>query len=170
MISRARFSFSPRLRFLPGARIRTERLLVVEEEQHRGMLLDRPQHVGEAPEHVRPDRLALERPGPDPRQLALAGGDAEMIGPERDQALGEAAFGERGALQPRQRLGAKGFLNDVERLRRWLGGGLRGHVRLHGLGPNGVLGGLCIGHLAGDLCRCIQREIAAQGRVLIGRR
>ena len=30
---------------LPGARIRPERLLVVEKEQHRRMLLDRLQHV-----------------------------------------------------------------------------------------------------------------------------
>ena len=101
----------------PGARIRAQRLLVVEKEQHRRMLLDRLQHVGETPEHVRPDRLALERTGPHSRWSALVGGDAEMIGPEHHQPLGKSAIGDDGALQPRQRFGAKGFLDDVERCR-----------------------------------------------------
>ena len=110
----------PALAVLPGAGIRAERLLVVEKEQHRRMLLDRLQHVAETPEHVGPDRLALERARPHPRQPALVGGNAEMVGPERHQPLGEAAIRDHGALQPRQRLGAIGFLNDVERLRRRL--------------------------------------------------
>ncbi len=101
----------------PGARIRAQRLLVVEKEQHRRMLLDRLQHVAETPEHVRPDRLALERAGPHPRRPALVGGDAEMIGPEHHQPLGKSAIGHDGPLQPRQRFGAKGFLDDVERCR-----------------------------------------------------
>ena len=44
-----------------------------------------------------------------------------MIGPEHHQPFDESAIGDHGALQPRQRLGAKGFLDDVERLRRRLG-------------------------------------------------
>jgi len=43
-----------------AARVGPERLLVVEEEQHRRMLLDRLQHVGKAAEHMRSDRFALE--------------------------------------------------------------------------------------------------------------
>ncbi len=107
------------------------------------MLLDRLQHVGEAPEHVRPDRLAFERARPHPRQRALVGGDAEMIGPEHHQPFGETAIGDGRALQPRQRLGAKRLLDDVERLRRRLC-----RTRLHRLGRRHrgigitVLGGL----------------------------
>ena len=103
----------PALAVLPGARIRPQRLLVVEEEQHRRMLLDRLQHVGETPEHIRPDRFALERARPHPRHPALVGGDAEMIGPEHHKPLDEAAIGDDSALQPRQRLGAKRLLNDL---------------------------------------------------------
>ena len=43
-----------------------------------------------------------------------------MVGPERHQPLGETAIGDDRALQPRQRLGTIGFLDDVERLRRRL--------------------------------------------------
>ena len=53
-----------------------------------------------------------------------------MIGPERHQPLGESAIGNHAALQPRQRLGAKGFLDDVERRRR----------RLWRVGPHGLGG------------------------------
>src|SRR6202012_3530955 len=42
----------PAMAVLPRTRVRTERLLVVEKEQHRRMLLDRLQHVGEASEHM----------------------------------------------------------------------------------------------------------------------
>src|SRR3974377_2533998 len=92
------------------------------------MLFDRLQHVGEAAEHTRPDRLALEGAGPNPRETALVGRNAEMIGPEHHEALGEAAIGQHRALQPRQRLGAKRLLDDVERLRRrlWRAGALKG--------------------------------------------
>jgi hypothetical protein len=126
---------------LPGAGVRTERLLIVEKEQHRRMLLDRLQHVGKAPKHVRPDRLALERAGPHPRQPALVGGDAEMIGPEHHQPFGETAIGHDTALQSRQRLGAEGFLDDVERLRWRLGGiGLHRFGRHHrGVGVRRML-------------------------------
>ncbi|MGY3369295.1 hypothetical protein ACVWZL_006420 [Bradyrhizobium sp. GM2.4] len=181
MISRARFSFSPRLRFWPARESGPSDCLVVEEEQHRRMLLHRFQHVGETSEHMRPDRLALERTGPDPRQLALAGGDAEMVGPEHDQPFGEAALDQRRALQPRQCLGAKGFLDDVERLRGGFCGRRRGRVGLHSVRLGHIVRrlvvsrlivtGLGLGHLAGDLgCHGVQREIAARSGPLIGRR
>src|SRR5258708_22175625 len=55
------------LSVLPGAGIRTERLLVVEKNQTRRMLLARLEHVAETSEHMGPNRLALERAGPHPR-------------------------------------------------------------------------------------------------------
>src|SRR3954454_22818040 len=64
------------------ARLRTQRLLVVEKEQHRRMLLDGFQHVAEPAEHMGPDRLALECAGPHPRQPGFVGGNAKMVGPE----------------------------------------------------------------------------------------
>src|SRR5258705_7912043 len=86
------------LAVLPGAGIRTERLLVVEKKQHRRMLLDRLEHVAEASEYMGPDRLALERAGPHPRQLAFVGGNAEVVGPERHQPLDETAIGDHCTL------------------------------------------------------------------------
>ena len=84
------------------------------------MLLHRFEHVAEAAEHIWPDRLALERAGPHPRDAALVGGDAKVVGPEHHEALDQPAIGDHGALQPRQRLGAVGFLDDIGRLRRRL--------------------------------------------------
>ena len=58
------------------------------------MALDRQQHVGEAAEHMRADRLALVGAG---HAADLVRRDAEMVGPEPDQPLGEADLGaERG--------------------------------------------------------------------------
>jgi hypothetical protein len=129
------------LAVLSGAGIRAERLLIVEKEQHRRMLLDRLDHVCEASEHIGPDRLALERAGPHPRQFALVGGDAEMVGPERHQPLEETAFGDHRALQPRQGLGAVGLLDDVERrLRRRLCSVGLHRVGLHGARLHRVVG------------------------------
>src|SRR6516165_12060364 len=96
------------------------------------MLLDCLEHVGKAAEYMRADRLALERAGPDSGKRALVRGNAEMIGPERDQPFGDAAIAEHRALQPRESFRAKGLLDHVERSRR-----LRrlrlGCVRLHRL-------------------------------------
>ena len=141
----------PPLAVLSGAGVRAERLLVVEKEQHGGMLFDRLQHVAEAAEHMRPDRLALERAGPHPRQRTLVGGNAEMVGPEHHQPLDESAIGDHRALQPRQRLGAIGLLDDVERPRRRfrrVGRGRRhlglvaaGWRRIHGGGFSRDVGG-----------------------------
>ena len=75
-----------------------------------GMLLDRAQHVGEAAEHVRADRLALERAGGGAADAALGDRDAEMIRPERDQPFDEADRRRTGLLEPRLRFGAKELL------------------------------------------------------------
>ena len=73
MISRARFSFNPRFRFWPARESGPTDCRIVEEEQHRRMALDREQHVGESPEHVRTDRLALERTGRGAQERRLSG-------------------------------------------------------------------------------------------------
>src|SRR5205814_9489516 len=86
------------LAILAGARVRAERLLVIEKEQHRRMLLDGFQHVRETAEHMRPDRLALERARPHSRQWALTGGRANMVGPERHQPLDQSTVGYNRAL------------------------------------------------------------------------
>src|SRR3984957_12507219 len=100
----------PALAVLPGAGVRGERVVIVEKAKHRRMLLNRLEHLTEASEHVGPDCLALERASPDPRQFALVGGNAKMVGPEHHQPLGESAIGEHRALQARQRFRAEGFL------------------------------------------------------------
>ncbi|MGY4482675.1 hypothetical protein ACVWWR_001866 [Bradyrhizobium sp. LM3.2] len=99
-----------------------------------------------------------------------------MVGPEHHQPLGEAALDQRRALQPRQRLGAKGLLDDIERLRSGPYDRRCRRVRLHGAWLRHIVGRLVVSrlgfrHLAGNLGRdCIQREIATQSRLLIGRR
>ena len=42
-----------------GNRVWADRARIVEIEQHRRMRLDGEQHVGELPQHMRADRLAL---------------------------------------------------------------------------------------------------------------
>ena len=59
------------------------------------MAFDGDQHVGEAAEHVRADRLALV--GADHGDI-LVGRDAEMVGPEPHQALDETNVGADGGL------------------------------------------------------------------------
>jgi hypothetical protein len=54
------------------------------------MGLNRQQHVLEAAEQVRPDRLALEGAGGDAHARALRHGNGEMVGPEHRQPFGEA--------------------------------------------------------------------------------
>jgi len=51
----------PALVALPGARARSDRLKIVEIDEHRRMLRHRPQHVAETSEHERTNRLAFER-------------------------------------------------------------------------------------------------------------
>ncbi len=78
---------------LAGARRRPDRLAVVEIEQHGRMLLHRLQHGAEGAVDMRADGLALEGAGGEAQLLALGDGDAEMVGPEPDEALGEAELG-----------------------------------------------------------------------------
>src|SRR5262249_60403783 len=73
-----------------GHRVWSDRARIVEIVQHRGMGLDREQHVGEPAEHMRPDRLALEGAGDCPH---LVGRDAEMVRPEPYQPLDEPGLG-----------------------------------------------------------------------------
>lgn len=52
------------------------------------MRLDRGEHVGEAPRHVRPDGFVLQRAG-EREHLRLVGGNGEVVGPEMHQPLAE---------------------------------------------------------------------------------
>ncbi len=106
---------------LAGDRVRADRARIVEIDQHRRMGLDRQQHVGEAAEHVRADRLALVGAA-DRTHAALVGGDAEMIRPEPDEPFGEADVGaERG-------MNARLGLVEIDLLRHG-GTGIRGAAR-----------------------------------------
>ena len=58
-----------------GDRVGTDRLGVVEVQQHRRMAFGGEQHVGEAAEYMRADRLALIGAGHDGLFLV----DAEMV-------------------------------------------------------------------------------------------
>ena len=84
---------------LAGHRIGTDRLRVVEIEQHRRMALDRKQHVGEAAEHVRPDRLALERTGKAADEGA-ARRHREVVAPELHEPLDIGPLARSGGAQP----------------------------------------------------------------------
>src|SRR5262249_22722043 len=70
---------------------------VVEIEQHRRMALGGEQHVGIAPEDVRPDRFALIAAG---HVRHLFPRHAEMVRPEPDQALRKADFGIERGIEP----------------------------------------------------------------------
>src|SRR5262249_19211649 len=90
-----------------------------------------------------------------------AGRDAEMIGPEHDQTLDEAAFGQCSTLNASQGFRTKSLLDDVELRRRrlWRGGGRR--HRLCGR-RRGVTGRLHRRLLRSNLLGEIgEREIAA---------
>ncbi len=86
-------------------RIGTHRLRVVEKGEHRGMPLDRLQHVGEPAEHERADRLALEGAGAGSLRHAFGRRDAEMIGPEGDEPLDETDRRGASRRRPGRRLG-----------------------------------------------------------------
>ena len=65
------------------------------------MAFDREQHVAEAAEHMRADRLALVAAG---HRLNLVGRDAEMVRPEPHQPLGKADLGADRGVDARLRL------------------------------------------------------------------
>ena len=101
----------------PGTGVGTDRVLVVEEEDHRRMTLRGPEQRGEFAERVRTDRLALERPGGDAHGGPLGGGYGEMVRPEGDEPLDEAGPRPQLVGEPRFRLRPEQSLLD-RRLRR----------------------------------------------------
>ena len=109
---------SPRRPRCPARESGTDRMHVVEEMQHRRMAFDGEQHVGKTPEHVRADRLALERAGGDAADRPLRSRHAEMVRPERDQPLGEAGARLDRPADAGQRLVAIDDLRRGRRLRR----------------------------------------------------
>ena len=135
MISRARFSFRPRLRFCPARESGPSDCWLSRKNSIAGccstafnMSPNRPSTWGRIasrsnePAHIRasPPLLAEMQKWLD--QNATSRSD-------------EPAFGERRALQSRQRLGAKGLLDDVERLlRRFRRVGLHRGIGRHRLG------------------------------------
>ena len=84
-----------------GDRVRAHRRRLVEVEEHRRMALGGLQHVGEAPEDVGADGLALVGTG---HALDLVGRDAEMVRPEPHQPLGKADLGGERRIDARLRL------------------------------------------------------------------
>ena len=71
----------------------SDRLKVVEIDEHRRMLRRGEHHVLEASEHVRPDHLSLVAAGQRSDDDLRAGRDAQVIGPERDESLDERPLG-----------------------------------------------------------------------------
>ena len=105
-----------------GERIGTDRLRIVEEVEHRRMLLDGAQHVGETAEHMRTDRLALERAGGGAANAALGDRDAEVVRPERGQPLDIADRRRARLRQPRLGVGAEKLLFGARRIDHRTGG------------------------------------------------
>jgi len=104
-----------------GLGVRPDGLRLIEIDQHRRMLLDGLQHVGEAAEHMRPDRLALEA-ARNPPHLALGDRDREMVRPEHHQPLDQRLGRRAGMREAGCRVLEEGVATDPSRpLRsRWL--------------------------------------------------
>jgi len=83
-----------------GRAVRADRARLVEEELHRGMLLDGDQHVLETAEHVRADRVALERARIG-RHRPLVDRYREMVRPEMHETLDERRGRVQRAVEPR---------------------------------------------------------------------
>ncbi len=77
---------------LAGARIRADRLRVVQIQQHRRVQRRGLQQIDEAALRMRADGLVLMRPH-QTQHAALGGGHAEMVGPELQPALGHRRLG-----------------------------------------------------------------------------
>jgi len=105
-----------------GRRIRADREVVVEIQLHRRVRLDREQHVREAAEDVRPDRLALEAAG-EPGEKLLVDGDGKVVAPELRQPLEEGTVGGNGVLQTR------GHFRGIDRPQKLRQALLRGVLR-----------------------------------------
>ena len=100
----------PTLALLPSFGVRSERLGVVSKAWRDA---SRPQqHVGETPEHVWPDRFALEAACTGAYDGPLQGGYAKMVRPEIHEPLGETGLGLRDAFEARHGVGTKQLLSD----------------------------------------------------------
>ena len=89
-------SLLPLARPHAGQAARTDRLRLVEVQQHRRMAHDRQQQVFEAAQHVRADRIGLEAAG-QPDDQELVDRDREVVRPEVHQSLDEGGRGQQRA-------------------------------------------------------------------------
>ena len=79
----------------PRRRFGSDRLGVVEIEQHRRMARNRDQHIAEPTHHMRADRLVLE-PDRDRKHHWPLDRHGKVIGPELDQPLPEGRRADGG--------------------------------------------------------------------------
>ncbi|MGY4326312.1 hypothetical protein ACVWWG_000726 [Bradyrhizobium sp. LB7.2] len=100
-----------------GNRVRPHRAEIVEIEQHRRMALDGLKQIDEVTERIGANGLALVSTR---HALDLVGRDAEMVGPEPHQPLGEADVGAERGFGPQlgflQIHGTSGIGNGFGRL------------------------------------------------------
>ena len=85
-------------RALRQLRIRSDRALVVQIQQHRRVLLHRQQQLTEIAEHMRPYGFALQAAG-DPEHRQLVDRDGKMIAPEIHQPFDPRALCDDGIAQ-----------------------------------------------------------------------
>ena len=123
----------PALAVLARTRVRADRLLVIEKEQHRRMMFHRQQHVGEAAEHERADGFPLEGAGAGPNDIVLCHRDTEMVRPETDKPFDEAGLGPNGLVETRLC-----FRPEQRRLDRRHGGFVGSRGLRHSLGGHGL--------------------------------
>jgi hypothetical protein len=90
-------------RELRCARVRTDRRVVVEVQQHRGMLFDGQQQVDELSRDVRANRLALHG-ARQAKHRDLVDRYREVIGPELGEAFEEGSVGVYGVRDARDSL------------------------------------------------------------------
>src|ERR1700676_3268106 len=77
---------------LSGLRVRPDRHLIVEVEQHRGMPLDSEQHVREPAEHIRADGFSFEASRKSEHEI-LIDRYREVVRPEVRESLDKRAIG-----------------------------------------------------------------------------
>ena len=128
-----------------GNRVRPDRRGVVEIEQHRRMGFGGEQHVGEAAEHMRPDRLALIGAG---ETRHLVGRHAEMVGPEPHQPFGKADLGAERRGKARLGFAADDVAHHIGFFRFGRRGLGRGLGRRHGVWIRAAHGALAFFGLA----------------------
>ena len=81
--------------------IRSDRLRLIEIDEHCRVLFDGKQHVRKAPKHVRTDGFELEQPGKSDH-WQLVDGDGKVVGPEMHEPLDEWALGGQRRVEPRR--------------------------------------------------------------------